>query len=193
MRLFYRDLYVCRIYPFLPKAVFLNGISRDTRILRLNRYIMSPIFCKRFSNTMEQYITFFGNHPMLSAVWLALVVMIVFITIKMKMSPIKLISPQELTFLVNREQGVVVDIRDDKAFKAGHIIDAKQLKKDKISKNDFSMLESVKDRPIIVVCNAGISAQGVATQLFKAGFNKVSVLKGGISAWLSAGLPVVKK
>ena len=142
---------------------------------------------------MEQYITFFGNHPMLSAVWLALVVMIVFTTIKMKMSPIKMISPQELTFLINKEQGVVVDIRDDKAFKAGHIIDAKPLTKDKISKNDFAALESVKDKPIIVVCNAGISAQGVARQLFKAGFSKVSVLKGGIGAWNSAGLPVVKK
>jgi len=138
---------------------------------------------------MEQYITFFGNHPMLSAVWVALIVLIVFTTIKMKMSPIKMISPQELTFLVNREGGVVVDIRDEKAFKAGHIIDAKRLK----DKNNFSALESYKDKPIIVVCNAGISAQSVAAQLLKAGFNKVSVLKGGISAWLNAGLPVVKK
>jgi rhodanese-related sulfurtransferase len=138
---------------------------------------------------MEQYITFLGNHPMLSAVWFALFVLIVFTTIKMKMSPIKIISPQELTFLVNRENGVVLDIRDDKAFKAGHIIDSKHLK----DKNDFSALESDKDKPIIVVCNAGISAQSVATQLLKAGFNQVSVLKGGISAWISAGLPVVKK
>jgi hypothetical protein len=47
---------------------------------------------------MEQLITFAGNNGMLSAVWVALVVMIIVTTIKMKMSPIKQISPQELTF-----------------------------------------------------------------------------------------------
>jgi len=142
---------------------------------------------------MEQYITFFSNHPMLSMAWLAIVMMIIVTTIKMKMSPIKLISPQELTLLVNREDGVLVDIRDEKEFKAKHIIDAKRLAKDKITNNDFSSLENSKDKPIIVVCNAGMSAQNVASQMLKAGFTKVNVLKGGISAWLSAGLPVVTK
>jgi len=142
---------------------------------------------------MEQYVTFFSNHPMLSVAWLAIVIMIIIITIKMKMSPIKMISPQELTFLVNKEEGILIDIRDEKEFKAKHIIDAKHLAKEKISNNDFSNLENSKDKPIIVVCNAGISAQNVATQMLKVGFTKVNVLKGGISAWLSAGLPVVNK
>ena len=142
---------------------------------------------------MEQYVTFFSNHPMLSMAWLAIFMMIIVTTIKMKMSPIKLISPQELTFLVNKEEGVLVDIRDEKEFKAKHIIDAKRLAKEKITNNDFASLENSKDKPIIVVCNAGMSAQNVASQLLKAGFANVNVLKGGISAWLSAGLPVVNK
>ena len=142
---------------------------------------------------MEQYITFFSNHAMLSMAWLAIFIMIIFITIKMKLSPMKFVEPQELTLLVNRADGVVVDIRDEKDFKARHIIDSKYLAKDKIAKNDFASIENCKDKPIIVVCNAGISAQGVANQLLKAGFTKVNVLKGGISAWINAGLPVVNK
>lgn len=130
---------------------------------------------------------------MLSMAWLAIVMMIIVTTIKMKMSPIKMVSPQELTFLVNREEAIVVDTRDEKEFKAKHIIDAKRLAKEKITNNDFSSLENSKDKPIIVVCNAGVSAQNVASQMLKAGFTKVNVLKGGISAWLSAGLPVVNK
>jgi rhodanese-related sulfurtransferase len=97
-----------------------------------------------------------------------------------------------MTFLVNRESGVVVDSRSEKDFKAGHIVDALHLGNDKVSKNDFSSLEKHKDNPIIIVCSAGMSAGKVASQLAKAGFTRVSLLKGGMNAWLSAGLPVTK-
>ena len=54
---------------------------------------------------MEQLITLVNNNPMLSAVWLALIVMIIFITIKMKLSPVKQLSTQELILLVNKSDG----------------------------------------------------------------------------------------
>lgn len=142
---------------------------------------------------MEQLITFASNHPLLSMGWLAIVLLIIAISIKMKMSPIKALSPQELTFLVNREAGVVVDIRSDKEFKANHIIDAMHLTSEKVTNNDFARLEKNKDKPIIVVCAAGMLATKVANQLLKAGFTKVNILKGGIGAWTGAGLPVTDK
>lgn len=142
---------------------------------------------------MDQLITFAMSQPLLSAIWLALVLMIVVITIRIKMSPIKQLSTQQMTFLVNRESGVVVDTRSDKDFKAGHIVDAIHLNSDKVSKNDFTSLEKHKDDPIIIVCSAGISASKVASQMAKAGFTRVSLLKGGMNAWQSAGLPVTKK
>ncbi|ALO35916.1 hypothetical protein CMT41_15190 [Colwellia sp. MT41] len=141
---------------------------------------------------MEQLITFAVDNGMLSAVWVALVVMIIFMTIKMKMSPIKQISTQDLTFLMNREAGVALDIRKDKEFKAGHILDAINLPSEKISKNGLTSLEKYKDKPIIVVCAAGMSAMQIANDLFKAGFSRVSVLKGGMNSWTGAGLPVAK-
>ncbi|WP_448249818.1 rhodanese-like domain-containing protein [Thalassotalea agariperforans] len=142
---------------------------------------------------MEQFITFAGNHPLLSAIWAVLVVLIIFTTIKMKLSPIKQLSPQELTFLVNRENGVVIDIRSEKDFKASHIVDAVHFANDKVNNNDFVSLEKYKDRPIIVVCAAGMTAGKASSALFKAGFANVNVLKGGLNAWLSAGLPLAKK
>jgi rhodanese-related sulfurtransferase len=128
---------------------------------------------------------------MLSAIWVALVVMIIVTTIKMKMSPIKQISPQELTFLMNKEQGVTLDIRKEKEYKTAHILDALSLPDEKITENGFNSLEKYKDKPIIVVCAAGMSAVPVANKLFKSGFSKVSVLKGGMNSWTGAGLPVV--
>ncbi|WDD99497.1 rhodanese-like domain-containing protein [Thalassomonas actiniarum] len=141
---------------------------------------------------MEQLIAFAGNHPMLSMIWLILVILLIGTSIKMKLSPIKAITPQELTFLVNREDGVVVDIRTEKEFKTSHILDSINLSNEKISNNDFVSLEKHKDKPIIVVCAAGMTAGKVANQLLKAGFSKVSLLKGGMGAWSGAGLPVAK-
>ncbi len=142
---------------------------------------------------MEQFITFASNNGMLSAVWVALVVMIIVTTIKIQMSPVKQISSQDLTFLMNREEGVALDIRTEKDFKASHILDAISLSNDKITKNGFASLEKHKDNPIIVVCSAGISAVKVANDLYKTGFARVSILKGGMGAWTGEGLPVTKK
>jgi rhodanese-related sulfurtransferase len=98
-----------------------------------------------------------------------------------------------MTFLMNREDGVVIDIRNEKEFKTSHILDAKHLPAEKVTNNDFASLEKDKDKPIIVVCTAGMSASKVASQLMKAGFSQVNLLKGGMNAWVSAGLPVAKK
>lgn len=141
---------------------------------------------------MDQLITFAMSQSLLSTIWLFIVLMIIVMTIRIQMSPIKQLSTQQMTFLVNRESGVVVDSRSEKDFKAGHIVDALNLGNDKVSKNDFSSLEKHKDKPIIIVCSAGMSAGKVASQLTKAGFTRVSLLKGGMNAWLSAGLPVTK-
>jgi len=142
---------------------------------------------------MEQFITFASNNGMLSAVWVALVVMIIVTTIKIQMSPVKQISPQDLTFLMNREQGVALDTRTEKEFNANHILDSVGLSDEKIKKNGFASLEKYKENPIIVVCSAGISAVKVANDMYKAGFSRVSILKGGMGAWTGAGLPVTKK
>lgn len=141
---------------------------------------------------MEEFNAFASNNLMLSAIWVALVVMIIVTTIKMKMSPVKQISAQELTFLMNRENGVSLDIRSEKDFKKGHILDAINVSNDKISENGFAILEKHKYDPIIVVCERGHTAVTVANKLNKEGFAKVSVLKGGMTAWSSAGLPVIK-
>jgi rhodanese-related sulfurtransferase len=141
---------------------------------------------------MDQLITFAMSQPLLSAAWLVIVLMIIVITIKIQMSPIKQLSTQQMTFLINRESGVVVDSRIEKDFKAGHIVDAVHLGNEKVSKNDFTSLEKHKDNPIIVVCSAGMSANKVASQLAKSGFTRVNLLKGGMNAWSSAGLPVTK-
>ena len=98
-----------------------------------------------------------------------------------------------MTQTINRQDGVVVDIRAKAEFDKGHIAGAEHLTLEKIQKNDLSSLEKRKSKPIIVVCNAGLSASGAANILLKNGFAEVSILQGGMNTWLQANLPVSKK
>lgn len=140
---------------------------------------------------MEQYIEFIGNHPILSLIWLALVAMLVTGWFKSKFSAIRQINPQQLTLLVNREDAQIVDIRNQKDFKTGHIANAIHLDAEKAKQSDFGSLEKHKNKPIIVVCAAGMTASSVASLLHKAGFEQTYVLSGGIGAWQGASLPMV--
>ncbi|MBE0369393.1 rhodanese-like domain-containing protein [Pseudoalteromonas sp. MMG013] len=138
---------------------------------------------------MEQYIEFVGNHAVLSIIWLAIVAMIVSSFIKSKFSAIRQINPQQLTLLVNREEGQVVDIRAIKEFNAGQIAGAKHLSAEKAKQSEFVGLEKLKSKPIILVCTTGMTASGIANTMHKAGFEQVYVLNGGMGAWQNAGLP----
>lgn len=141
---------------------------------------------------MTQFIEFFGNHPLLSGIWVVLFVLIVASWFKSMFSSIKAISPTQLTLLVNRENAVVVDIRSEDDFRKGHITGAKNLTQAQIDAQQLAGLEKQKDAPIIVVCQAGMSANKAAASLAKQGFTKVSILQGGMGTWTGASLPVVK-
>ena len=141
---------------------------------------------------MEQFVEFAGNHPVLITLWLGLFVALVISTVSSLLSPVRQASPTQATLLINKQDGVVVDIRPDKEYRQGHILNAVQLPFDKAAKGDFASLEKYRGKPIIVACTAGISAGRIAKLLVKAGFEPVYVLQGGMTAWQSAGLPVVK-
>lgn len=142
---------------------------------------------------MDQFIEFLGNHYMLTTAWIVLFAMLLVSWVSAATSPIKNISTHDLTMIVNRADGQVVDIRKQNEFNKGHITDAINLPMEKITSGQFGALEKHKQTPIVVVCNAGMSAKAAAKTLSKAGFEKVTVLQGGMQTWLSANLPIVKK
>ncbi|MBU2916909.1 MAG: rhodanese-related sulfurtransferase [Psychrosphaera sp.] len=142
---------------------------------------------------MEQFVEFIGNHYMLGAAWALLFLMLVMSWLSGATSSVKSISSHDLTMLVNRSNGHVVDIRSVADFNKGRITDSVNLPMDKITSGQFGALENKKADPIVVVCNAGMTAKSAAKLMHKAGFEQVSVLQGGIQSWISASLPVVKK
>lgn len=141
---------------------------------------------------MQQLVEFIGNHPFLATVWVVLFVWLLFSFVNSHLSPVKELSTHDMTQLINKEDAIVVDIRANADFKKGHIIGAKQLSQEQINKSEFTKLEKQKSKPIIVVCAMGMNGRRAATQMLKAGFDNVSVLKGGMNTWQTEGLPVQK-
>lgn len=93
---------------------------------------------------------------------------------------------------MNRENGVVVDIRTKEDYKRGHITDAVHILPSDIKAGNLAALESHKSDPIIVVCKTGQTARESAELLAKAGFANVNLLKNGLVAWNEANLPLVR-
>ena len=141
---------------------------------------------------MDQLIEFARDNFILSGVWIALVVLLVYSFISPMMSKTKRLDNHQATLLMNKEDAVIVDVRQSNEYKKGHILGAKLLGQEQQNKADFSSLEKSKSKPIIVVCAAGLTGKKTANQMLTAGFSQVSILKGGMNSWLGAGLPVSK-
>ncbi|MGM0906367.1 MAG: rhodanese-like domain-containing protein [Pseudomonadota bacterium] len=142
---------------------------------------------------MQELFEFVSRNPMMSGVWVVLLIALIVTTIRSAMSPVKSLQPQEATVWVNRGDGVFVDIRSQDEFKKGHIHGSVSLPAEKIKQKELSTIEKFKEAPIVIVCATGMTAKSAASQLIAEGFSQVAVLQGGINTWRSAKLPVSQK
>ncbi|MFC3283839.1 rhodanese-like domain-containing protein [Litchfieldella rifensis] len=139
---------------------------------------------------IDQLFEFVQNHPLLVGAFL--LVLAAWIAYEVRSSSRSGVTSSEATQLINREDAVVVDIRDAGDFKEGHIAGARNIPQSRLDAR-LSELEKLKDKPLIVVCKHG-QASGIALgKLAKAGFERAFKLKGGMAQWQADGLPLVKK
>lgn len=141
---------------------------------------------------MQEIMQFVGRHPILCIAWVALLVAVLFMTFKGLASKVKVITRGEATHLINKEDAVIVDIRQRDDFRKGHITNALNVLPNDIKTGNFGELDKHKAKPIIVVDGSGMNAQEAAGQLSKAGFERVMLLKEGIAGWSGENLPLVR-
>lgn len=101
------------------------------------------------------------------------------------------VTPAQMTALVNREDALVLDLRDTAEYRAGHIVDSVHMPFAKLSER-VAELERYRDRPVVVVCKMGHHSGAVAKTLKEKGFERVYRLGGGMIEWQSAQLPLVR-
>lgn len=82
---------------------------------------------------------------------------------------------------------VVLDVREPGEYAHGHVPGAISLPQADLA----SRLQEVpRDRPVITLCERGIRSLRAAQFLMQVGINEVASVKGGTSAWRSAGKPL---
>jgi rhodanese-related sulfurtransferase len=136
---------------------------------------------------LANLIEFATTHYVLSGLFAALLALLIFTEVRKGGQSL---SSRELTALVNSEQGVVLDIRGQKDFSAGHIVGALNIPFEKLASRMVE-LDKHKAKTLIVVDAMGQHAGAVCRDLKKAGFTAAK-LSGGISGWRGDNLPLVK-
>ncbi len=101
------------------------------------------------------------------------------------------VNPGEATLLINREDALVLDVREMDEFASGHLPDAKSMPLSKLA-DRLGELDKYKDKPLIVCCASGMRSGKACGELKKAGFSRLFNLSGGIDAWVGAGYPIKK-
>ncbi len=140
---------------------------------------------------MQDYIQFAQQNMLLVAAFFGLLTMLIVTELKRATRSYGEVSSHEAVRLMNADDTVVVDVREKKDLANGALTGAKNIPIKDFTKR-MSELEKHKSKSILVYCDTGMRSGAICQQLTKAGFEQVSSLKGGISAWTADNLPLEK-
>jgi len=112
--------------------------------------------------------------------------------IKEALKKIEEIDAQKLYNIIGKEDIVIIDVREKIELAEGKIKGSIHIPRGTI---EFRIEEIVKDKnkKIITYCKKGGRGVLAAATLKEMGYKNVFNLKGGIVAWMAAGLPVEKE
>jgi|TARA_B100001093_G_C26782757_1_gene995365 rhodanese-related sulfurtransferase len=137
---------------------------------------------------MEQFFSFLGDHPILVGTFL-LLLFLFFRNERTRAGAT--VGTQELVRLVNKENAVVLDVRERNEFMEGHIVDALNIPYASLESR-LDEISQHKETPIVIACKMGQHSGAAGTLLQKNGFTNVTRLTGGYAEWRAQNLPVVK-
>jgi rhodanese-related sulfurtransferase len=93
--------------------------------------------------------------------------------------------------LIQDKKVRVLDVREPSEYAAGHIAGSTLIPVGQVNSR-FEELIAHKDEPMLVVCGSGGRSAKAIEILNKHGFSQLRNIKGGMSAWRKANLPVVQ-
>jgi len=138
---------------------------------------------------MDQLVEFADNNKLLVLALLTSWAAVMFYEIRLKAATVSQISATDAVRVINKG-AMVIDVRPDSAFETGHIVNARNITLEAIEADQN--VHKKKTKPLLTVCENGVSSGKAANLLRKAGFESVFSLKGGLKQWRSEKLPLVK-
>ncbi len=101
------------------------------------------------------------------------------------------VSTLEATQLINRQDALVLDVREQAEYAQSHILNSRGLPLSQLEAR-LGDIEKYKAKPVIVYCATGNRSNTAAALMRKRGFSSVFNLSGGFAARHQAALPVQK-
>ena len=96
------------------------------------------------------------------------------------------LTPTQLKEALDRDQIVLIDVREPYEWEAGRIASARHIELERLA----GRAEEVpSDRPVVFLCRLGVRS-AMATQAFRASGWDAYSLGGGITRWVAEGLPI---
>jgi len=141
---------------------------------------------------MQQLLEFVGHHPVLVLSFVALLVLLVVNEIGERAGGGNNLTALDATQLANHQNGVFLDVREDKEYQEGHVLNAIHIPLGQLN-DQVKKLEKYRHKPIIAYCRTGSRSASACARLRKQGFESVYNLTGGIMAWQKDNLPVTRK
>lgn len=141
---------------------------------------------------MDQYIEFIASHYILSAAWVAVFILILYSFVGARLRGFSNANTALAVQLINQENAVVVDVREENEYLKGHIVNSIHIPLSYFN-DRMKDLEKYRDKPVIVGCRSGQRSSSACAMLKKNGFEKVYNLSGGVMAWQNDNLPLTRK
>ncbi len=141
---------------------------------------------------MAEYLEFARSHPYLIFGFLGVLGFTIWSEISRLNRKYQQIGVNDAVRLLNKDNVLLLDVREDKEVDGGVIQGAKHIPVSEL-KSRMSELTKYRNNPVLVYCRSGSRSAHVCNSLTKEGFEDVSNLAGGVLAWESANLPLVKK
>lgn len=139
--------------------------------------------------TVQQLSEFIVKHWILSLAFITILGLLIASEVRRKLYGVAQLGPVQATQLLNHENAVFLDVRNDAEFATGHLANARHIPLE-VLKDRVTELQKLRARPVIAYCRNGQRSNRAAAMLKAQGFENVHNLAGGINAWESAGLPV---
>ena len=140
---------------------------------------------------MEQFLDFVVDQWILFLALALVLALLVRSLVGARLTGVGEVQPMDAVRLMNRDDAKVVDVRLDKEFREGHIVNAVNIPLGALESR-LRELDKFKDKAIICNCRSGQRSMQACKILRRHGFEKVYNLSGGVMAWEKASLPLTK-
>ncbi|GAB4185660.1 MAG: rhodanese-like domain-containing protein [Wenzhouxiangellaceae bacterium] len=139
---------------------------------------------------MERVIEFAANHPILVGGFLVILAALIITELGRLRRGFREVGALQAVQMINRENAAIIDVSAAADYHKAHIVGAINVPVSQLDGGNPQLVK-LKDRPLVVYCKNGMTANQAAAKLTGMGLGPVVVLRGGMAQWQADKQPVV--